>query len=1181
MKKKLKRLRDDGIHHPWVKIMIAMKLSVILVLLIFTQAFASKSYSQKTLLNLKMRNATIKEILGEIEDNSEFYFLYNEDLVDVDRIVSINVNDKNVEDVLKILFTNDNVNFVIKDRQIVLSPLPYANGKEKTEQANLKISGKVNESSGAPLPGVTVIVKGTTQGTVTDADGNYSISNVPGDATLVFSFIGMKTQEMPVAGKTTIDIIMAVDAVGIEEVVAIGYGTQRKGELTVAVSQVKGEDLESIPKTSFMELLGGRSAGVDVISTSSAPGTSSTIRIRGANSVNSNADPLYVIDGFPVISSSYDSGDSFSSSKMGEGTSVFSMINPNDIESIEILKDAAATSIYGARGANGVIIITTKSGHKGKSELNVTANVGIQTHAKLFDMMNATEFSEMLYDAYSRGGIDMENLAYDPANGLAIPVDYDTDWVNEILRVAKVQDYNVSFSGANETSSYSGSIGYLDNEGIIKSNDFTRFTARFNGDIKAWDNRIVVGMNTNISYVDQHSHWGVRVTSYSRALQKAPNLPVYFPEGTKFAGYYSHTGTESEWDVLWGNSYGCASSTALNLGSPFEYIDHIKSPSNKANMITNAYVSIEPLKGLVLKISGGANLNYTKSKFLNQSEGPFRIANGDLNHDQSQSYSWLTENTLTYTGKIGKHSFNALLGQSAQEYYQEGLGWWVQEQTAGEILVANNPFFVDGWYFDTGVEDHMTSNHKYATTSGYTVASYFGRFNYSYDGKYLVTATVRRDGSSKFGKESKWGTFPGVSAAWNMHQEEFFDLSYVDQLKIRASWGIVGNGNIDSYLSQSLLASNPTTQIGAVIDGVHTYETALVDPGLTWESTRQLDFGFDAHLFNRLGITSDVYFKKTYDLLYPLTLPYSTGFSSIAMTNLGSLENVGIELTVSGDIVQAKSEGDFNWFGSLMLDHIHGKVTDLPANVDWVGSNIRSYLNEPIGKIYGYKVDGIYNSQAEIDSEDNPYASAQIGNFRYKDIGSVDENGNYVYVPDGNITAADRTDLGSAVPLVNIGFQNTISYKNFDMGLFFRGSIGNKIYNYSKRTLLDASGDINILHEAVNRWTEDNHSQTIPAANSNRVDPTGTAPLDIYVEDGSYLRLANINLGYTLPRYLLQDLNIKTLRIYGSVNNVFVLTGYSGLDPEISGGDTLVPRGIDTTTYPKTRTFTLGLTIGF
>ena len=1056
----------------------------------------------------------------------------------------------------------------------VIRQLPYPTApNEKT------ITGKVTDETNEGLPGVNILVKNTTTGTVTDVDGNFRLSVADDATTLVFSSVGYLTAEIAIGNQSVINLQMSPDIQSLEEIVVVGYGTQQKGELTVAVSQVKGEDLQSIPKTSITDALGGRAAGVDVISSSGAPGAASTIRVRGANSVNSSADPLVVIDGFPVA---VDAGDLYENSRMGvQGTrtSVLSMINPNDVESIEILKDAAATSIYGARGANGVILITTKSGRTAQSGIEVNINTGIQKVANSWDLMNANQFSNLLYDAYQRGGIDMQNLAFNPGQQMAIPTEYNTNWLDEILRTGSIQDYNISFNGSSEKTAYSGSVGYLDNQGIIKSNFYKRYSARFNADSRAWNNRVQFGLNTNLSYVDQKSISDSRV--YNDAMRMAPNYPVRFPSG-EYAGYYlTSNGVINAYDELWGNSYGVSSSNAMTLTTPFRDIDVSKAPINTTRMIANAFVSVEPIKGLVFKSALGTDLNYTKMKYLIQNVGPFRPTGGSLEHKQNQTYSWLLENTLTYKANFNKHAFTVLLGQSAQKFYHEGMGFAVEEADPGKILVGNNPFFVDGWYFDNGKEDHLTDTHKYAEVSDWTVASYFARLNYSYDDKYMVTATVRRDGSSKFGKDSKWGTFPGISAAWNVHNEGFFTSSVFDQLKLRGSYGVVGNGNISSYQSQALLASAPSTLVGVVIAGTATWEAGLVDPTLSWESTREIDFGVDASIFNRINITTDLYWKKTSDLLYGFGLPYTSGFSSIQTTNLGSLKQFGVELTLSGDVIRAQSANGLNWFASLNMDHINGKVTDLPPNTDWVGDKIRSYLNEPIGDIYGYLVDGIYNEQSEVDSELNPYSSAQPGDYKYRDIGSTDENGDYISVADTSITAADRTSLGNVNPILSLGFSNTITFRNFDLTLFFRGSFGNDIYNEARRGLLDTNGKRNTITEALNRWTPENHSQTIQAANSNRKDPTGSAPISIFVEDGSYLRLQNLTFGYTLPQTLNKKIGINNLRIYTTINNLFVLTNYSGLDPEVGGGDKLVPRGIDNSTYPKTRVYSLGLNFGF
>lgn len=1172
MKKKLEQACSFYNEHR--KKLIIMRNAVIILLISSFQVFSMGSYSQTKQLYLNLKNATIKEVLSEIENQSEFYFLYNSELIDVTRKVVIEAKGEKVSEVLARLFTQNDVNFLIKDRYIVLSPVV---GNNNTLEQPKTLTGKVTDSFGAPLPGVSVVVKGTTTGTISDSNGNYSLSNVPENAILQFSFLGMKGQEVAVSGKSAINVQLQEESIGIEEVVAVGYGTQRKGELTVSVSQVRGEQIQSIPKTSFMETLGGRAAGVDVVSASGAPGAGSNIRIRGANSINSNASPLYVIDGFPVAVSS---GDLFEPSRLGvsgDQTDVNAMINPNDIESIEILKDAAATSIYGARGSNGVILITTKSGKRGKSNISLDASTGIQTIAKQYELMNSTQFSQYLYDAY-QGSLNMATLAYNPAEKLAIPTEYNTNWLNEILQTGVIQDYNLSFSGATENSNYSGSVGYLDNQGIIKSNSFKRYSARLNAESKAINGRLRFGINANLSYVDEKNISSSSV--YNAAMTMAPNYPVFYPAGTEYAGYYTSPDAKPIYTVLWGSNYGVGSSTALTQQNPFYQTNVAKTPINQARAIVNSFLSVEPIKGLVLKTSAGTDLNYSKMKYLIQSEGPYRPTGGSLEHKQEQTYSWLIENTATYSHSLGKHSFTVLLGQSAQKFYAEGLGFAAEEASSGKNFVSNNPFFVDGWYFNNGVNDHLTDTHKYATVADWTVASYWGRLNYTFADKYLLTATVRKDGSSKFGKDSKWGVFPGVSAAWIISNENFFNLSYFDQLKLRASWGVNGNGNISSYQSQSLLSSVPAYVVGQIVTGKRTYVEALTDPGLKWESTRMVDFGFDGTLFNRITVTSDVYWNKTSDLLYPFAIPESTGFSSIRTTNIGSINQFGFEFSISGDVIKAPQKDGFSWHATLNLDHMKGKITELPAKVKWVGDNIRSYVNGTIGQIYGYQVDGIYNTPEEIADPNNPYKLASVGDYKYHDYGSIDAKGQFVMVPDNNITAADRVNLGNVNPIVSIGFNNTFAYRNFDLNLLFRGSIGNKIYNAAKRNLLNTNGRANTLAEAVNRWTPENHSQTIQAANSNRKDPTGSSPLSIFVEDGSYLRLSSLTLGYTLP-VLQKNIGLQNFRVYATASNLFVLTGYSGLDPEVGGGDVLVPRGIDTSLYPKTRTFSLGLQVKF
>lgn len=1162
--------------------------------LLFTALIARDGYAQKSIdeiyVDIGFSNADISEIIKGLESKTEFSFIYEKrNISKIDMVFNYNFENESLGNILRkvaeesgLAFKRVNNNITVKEWRMKMKPLEETIEGITYQQ---KISGKVISEDKEPLPGVSILIKGTTTGTTTDINGNYSL-NVPQNSILQYSYIGFITSEIEVLNQSVIDITLKPDLEQLEEVVVVGYGTQQKGELTVAVAQVKGETIQDIPKTSLTEALGGRAAGVDVINSSGAPGAGSKIRIRGSNSVNSGSSPLIVIDGFPVAASN---DDLYSGSRLGyagDKTDILSMLNPNDIESIEILKDAAATSIYGARGANGVIIISTKNGRTGTAGITVSANMGIQKAAKQYEMMNSTEFSNMLYDGFERGNRDVSE-AFDPSGQLSIPTEYNTAWVDEIMRTGSIQDYNIAFNGSSEKTNYSGSVGFLDNKGIIKTNDYRRYSARFNADSKAWNSKLKFGINTNLSYVDKKAVSNQRV--YQRAQRMIPNYPVRFPTG-EFAGHYLTGGSGVDpYNELWGNGYGFHGAGGLNLTTPFVGIDVAMNPTNTARIIANGYLSIEPVKGLVIKSSLGTDLNFNKSKYLMPHEGPFAPTGGSLEHFQNQTYSWLMENTVTYKKTINKHRFTALLGQSAQQYYYESLGFAVEEIDPGNIFVANNPFFIDGDQFDFGKHDNLSEKHKFAKTGDWAVASYFGRLNYSFGDKYLITATVRKDGSSKFSEGNKWGVFPGVSAAWNMHNENFFNVGFINELKLRGSWGTVGNGNLSSYQSLALMTSRPAEIIGVTPQGTATWEKGLADPNLAWESTREINFGVDARIFSRLNVVADVYWKNTTDLLYARTLPYTSGFSKIQITNLGSLKNYGVELSFSGDVVQSSS--GFNWFASLNMTHTGGQITGLPDNGGnsmaprFVGGAIRSYINEPLGRIYGYDVVGIYNDESEVEDPNNPYRSATPGDYKFRDWASVGENGEILNAPDTLITGADRMDLGRAMPVLSLGFNNTFSYKGFDLTVFFRSSIGNKIYNKARRDLLEMNGKGNVLQEAVNRWTPENKNQEIQSAHVNRKTPVGGTdnPISIFVEDGSYLRLQNLTLGYTFPKSMMEKIGMRSIRLFTSMNNLFVLTNYSGLDPEISGdgGGKVVPRGVDSNAYPKTRLYSLGLNLSF
>ena len=1136
MKKKLKRLRDDGIHHPWVKIMIAMKLSVILVLLIFTQAFASKSYSQKTLLNLKMRNVTVKEVLREIEDNSEFYFLYNGDLVDVDRIVSINVNNKKVDEVLNILFSDDNVNFIIKDRQIVLSPLPYAENKVGMEQAYLKISGKVTDPSGSPLPGVTVIIKETTNGTVTNANGEYSLTNVPGNATLQFSFVGMKTQEIQVEGKISIDVTMEEDAIGIEEVVAVGYGTMKKSDLTGSVASVRSDDIQTVKITSPDQALSGRIAGVQVTQQSSAPGGGVSIRIRGGNSVNGDNEPLYVIDGFPVTSNN-------STRSVGSAGNVapnaLSSINPNDIESIEVLKDASATAIYGARGANGVILITTKKGSSGEPRISFDSYYGVQSVSKKIDLCNAEQFAIYVNEYAEQNGI---SEYFDDPSSLG----EGTDWQDEIYTTAPIQNYQLGVSGGSGKSIYYISGNYFDQEGIIENSGYKRYSIRTNVESEI-GSRIKVGINftgsrsINNQMLTAEGNGGAYGAVRS-ALYFHPYLDVYHEDG-------SYVTIDDAYDVVGYSWY---------IDNPVAVVNEYKNELTINRFLTNVFGQINLAKGLTFKTSLGADVDNQLSEVYQSSELlAARDYDGIATTQNREYYSYLSENTLTYSKDItGGHQINALFGYTRQK-----------ENIKTQYMYNSN--FLDDELENNGIGNGTRSGGPVVSAgeSQWQLASWLGRVNYKYRDKYMLTMSARYDGSSRLGKNNRWGFFPSGALAWNMHNEDFMkNIEPVQYLKLRVSYGLTGNTNIGSYTSISGLSTlsysfNDTQVLGY-------YLGSLPNADLKWESTAQFDAGFDIGLFDgRLTFTADYYEKNTDDLLLNVTIPSDTGYSSV-LKNTGKVRNHGVELALGATVLRSPLiwETQINWSMN------RNKLVDLGESESYLEGTTGNSLTiveegQPLPTFYGYKTAGIFKNQAEID-EYGIQPDAEPGDVKFVDFDK-----------SGEIDSDDRTYIGNPYPDFIFGWNNTFKYKAFSLTAFIAGVVGNDIYNFSEARMMSSSAiwTNHSVYQFKNRWTSEHTDASLPRAGSSSLNTGNT---DLSIEDGSYIRLKTLQLSYELP--LKNSALIRKALVYISGQNLFTITNYRGYNPEVNSyGQNNLIQGVDMGAYPLAKTYLLGVKIEF
>ncbi len=1099
------------------------RLTVLLILLGMGQAFALGSYAQATTLNLNFKNADLEEVLAEIEDQSEFFFLYNKDLIDVEQKVDVEVRNKKINEILDQLFEGKDIRYFLIDRQIVLSN-HYGetgiSGKENMMvQQQPAVSGTVTDESGLPLPGVTVVVKGTTQGTVTGADGNYSLSNIPEDATLVFSFVGMRTQEVEVGDQANINIEMAVDAIGIEEVVAVGYGTMRKSDLTGSVISVSGEELSKIPVSNIGNALQGKAAGVDVTVANGAPGGAPKIRIRGGNSISGGNEPLYVIDGFPT-------------------DNVLQILSPNDIQSIEILKDASATAIYGSRGANGVILITTKKGNVGATKITIDSYVGFNTITNKPELLNASQFIQLANEAAVNDG--MPSIYNEPLASYG-----NTNWQDEILRTGIQQNYQLNVSGGTPKTRYSISGNYFSENGIVKNSDFNRGNLRFNvdSDISSkitFGTSVLIGRTSGNSLPLAGDGSVDRGGVISTALFVPPIVPIYNENGNYVFLYEEYVGQ-----------------------NPVAMINEIVNERIALNGIGNAFAEVELFKGLKVKILVGTNFSYVKNnEYLPSNTFRGSALQGSASVSFNQIYNWLNENTINYKKEFENHSFNILAGFTRQHNKVESLSG------------SANGFITDAFLFNS-LQSGNTPVAPRTNASEWGLESYLGRINYIYKNKYLITSTMRYDGSSKFGKNNKFGLFPSGSFAWRLSEENFLDnAEYLNDLKLRLSYGITGNQAIPSYGSLASITASPWFGyiFGNAMNSGVGFES-LENAGLEWEKTNQFDFGIDLSLWKgRLSFTADYYKKVTKDLLLSVNLPSHTGFDN-AIQNIGKVQNKGVEFLLSADILVSKLE----WNSSLNISANKNKVLDLGDTGEqytgqgpfFAGINQYSIITEgePLGAFYGYIFDGIYRDEEQI-AELGHQPESKPGDMIYRDFDK-----------SGKLSPDDRLVIGKAIPDLIIGMNNNFRYNNFDLSISMISYLGMERLNMNRYGLESLNGMFNNSVSVLNRWTPTNIDTDIPrATRTGHQYQVSTRE----VEDASFLRLRNVTLGYTLPdhRNKLKNIGISNLKIYATGMNLITFTNYSGFDPEIGTSDDRNPGG-DYGNYPMPKTIIFGFNVSF
>lgn len=1089
------------------KILICMKLTFALIL-ILSLNLSAKVHSQNISLNIQ--NASLNKVLMEIEKKTDLRVIYNDDILPKTKNFSVNAINEDVKDVLTDLLRSTNLTYSFTSNNLLVI-------KQKDNLEIIQITGKVSDDANQPLIGVSVKLKGSNRGTTTDENGNYQLSVDDERAILVFSYLGFQQKEITVGNQKNINVILQNDDKALSEVVVIGYGGVRKSDVTGSVSSIKSKELTAFPSSGVQQAIQGRSAGVTVSATNGEPGGGYKIRIRGGTSINASSDPLFVVDGF--------SG---------------AVLPPaEDIESMEILKDASATAIYGSRGANGVIIISTKRGKSGKTKIEFNSSYSGQKEINRLELLNGQQFTDYIKEinpAYAGGG-------------------QNTDWQDLIFRQGAISNSQLSFAGGTEGVHYYISGALYNQDGVIINSSFKRFSITSNLDFQAtkW---LKVGLNlfTRSSLTGgvrtQENSGGVGGTGVvASAFKFGPDLPVLLADGS-----YSL--------AIIGDPHD----------NPVALATQLQNDTKGGLYQYNLFADFNVVKNLKFKTTFGAFSNNDRNGiFIPTTLNAGKLVGGEGSINQSNRGSIINENFLTYSNTFAeKHTVSVLGGFSYQKFVNEDFGVRSQSFLSNSVSFRN-----------LGSGSVSLPGNSSLTES--QLASYYGRLNYNFSDRYLLTVNARYDGSSNFSKNNKWAFFPSAALAWNMHNEEFMkNINVVSSFKWRLSYGQTGNQAISPYQTLAGLSSVFTVIGNSPVNAVRP--TSIANDDLKWETTAQQNLGIDVGLLkNRINFTADYYKSVTSDLLFNVPLPQYSGYSS-QIKNIGKIENKGFEFTLG----TRNLTGKFTWNTDFNISFNRNKVLELPGGNDIIYANAPGHMvgigqtsqilrvGQPVGSFFGWVYAGVYQTGDTFI----PGAGFEqvVGGEKFKDLsGKKDAAGLPLYQPDGILNNDDRAIIGNPNPKFTWGINNDFTFKNVDLNVFFQGSQGNDMLSYTLLELETISGRNNATIQALNRWTPTNTNTDVPKASATRPQRASSR----FIFDGSYVRLKNISLGYTIPKNTLSKLKIQSLRVFVSAQNLATITKYRGFDPEVNYRSSNLNAGVDYASYPNAKSVTAGLNVGF